>query len=201
MSRLNFNLKNIPEALNHIEAVLMKKKIPQKVSSYQSDTKQYPTLIDFTNETNIIKDFILYSNTLIQELKQPLTSLPLISVPLVESNNLKLNLYPSDVFKLRHGSVLVHNDNNMDYLKEPLSHKEKELISSLNNTPNMSLNVNDTKQLNELKEMWFKFEQALYISAYRTALPILFKQYLTILDQTTDNKQMPKAVLDETLKN
>ena len=43
--------------------------------------------------------------------------------------------------------------------------------------------------------MWFKFEQTLYALTFRG----LFKPHLTYFDQTTDNKQMPKVVVNETL--
>jgi hypothetical protein len=43
--------------------------------------------------------------------------------------------------------------------------------------------------------MWLKFEQALYSLSFR----VLFKPHLTYFDQTTDNKQMPKVIVNETL--
>jgi hypothetical protein len=95
MSRLNFNLRNIQEALSHIESILIKKKIPQKPSSYQTslivpdssvNIKSFTKIVEFANETSILKDFILYSNTLINESKNKITSLPQIPVPLIESN-------------------------------------------------------------------------------------------------------------------
>lgn len=198
MSRLNFNLRNIPDALAHIENILVKKKLAQKLSSYQADStnKQYTTMVEFSNETNILKDYILYSNTLINESKQ-VDTLPCLPVPLVDSSNLKINLHPGDIFKLRHGRILVHNDTNMDYLREPISQKEKELLMSLNNASPLRKITIDSKYLNDLKEMWLKLEQSLYVSAYRTPVPILFKSHLTYFDQTTDNKQMPKAALNE----
>jgi len=108
----------------------------------------------------------------------------------------KLNLYPGDSFKLRFGQILVNNDADLDYLKEPLSQKERDLITSLNNVTLNSTNNNqirDTKQ--KINEMWFKFEQTLYALTFRG----LFKPHLTYFDQTTDNKQMPKVVVNETL--
>ena len=207
MSRLNFNLRNITEALTHIESILIKKQIPQKASSYQTSSltpdssvnmKSFTKTVEFANETSILKDFILYSNTLINESKTKINSLPVIPVPIVESNQIKVNLYPGDSFSLQYGQVLVHNDANLDYSKEPVSQKEKDLLNSLNNRPDSDSKSIDSKQSNELKEMWFKYEQALYTSAYRTALPMLFKPHLTFFDQFTDNRQAPKLVVNET---
>ena len=85
MSRLNFNLRNIADALSHIQSILIKKKIEQKAYSFfyhqqqqanelnknnSSSKKNYTTSIEFSNETNILKDFILYNNTLINESKE-----------------------------------------------------------------------------------------------------------------------------------
>ncbi len=206
MSRLNFNLRNIADALSHIQSILIKKKVVQKASSFYQQTTadqtnskiDYTTSIEFSNETNILKDFILYSNTLINENKNNQTALSLSSlpVPLINNHNLKLNLYPGDSFKLRFGQILVNNDADLDYLKEPLSQKERDLITSLNNVTLNSTNNNqirDTKQ--KINEMWFKFEQTLYALTFRG----LFKPHLTYFDQTTDNKQMPKVVVNETL--
>ncbi len=206
MSRLNFNLRNIADALSHIQSILIKKKVVQKASSFYQQTTadqtnskiNYTTSIEFSNETNILKDFILYSNTLINENKNNQTALSLSSlpVPLINNHNLKLNLYPGDSFKLRFGQILVNNDADLDYLKEPLSQKERDLITSLNNVTLNSTNNNqirDTKQ--KINEMWFKFEQTLYALTFRG----LFKPHLTYFDQTTDNKQMPKVVVNETL--
>lgn len=207
MSRLNFNLRNIADALSHIQSILIKKKVVQKASSFYQQTtadqtnskiNYTTTSIEFSNETNILKDFILYSNTLINENKNNQTALSLSSlpVPLINNHNLKLNLYPGDSFKLRFGQILVNNDADLDYLKEPLSQKERDLITSLNNVTLNSTNNNqirDTKQ--KINEMWFKFEQTLYALTFRG----LFKPHLTYFDQTTDNKQMPKVVVNETL--
>jgi len=206
MSRLNFNLRSIQEALSHIESILIKKKIPQKPSSYQTslivpdssvNIKSFTKIVEFANETSILKDFILYSNTLINESKNKITSLPQIPVPLIESNQIKVNSCPVDGFTLKHGQVLVHNDSDFEYSKDPISQKEKDLLNSLNNRSNSDASI-DLKQLNELKDMWFKYEQALYTSAYRTAVPILFKPHLTYFDQYTDNRQAPKLVVNET---
>jgi hypothetical protein len=210
MSRLNFNLRNIADALSHIQSILIKKKVVQKASSFYQQTTpdqtnskiNYTTSIEFSNETNILKDFILYSNTLINENKnnQNALSLSSLPVPLINNHNLKLNLYPGDSFKLRFGQILVNNDTDLDYIKEPLSQKERDLITSLNNaTLNSSTTTNNNNQIRDTKqkinEMWFKFEQTLYALTFRG----LFKPHLTYFDQTTDNKQMPKVVVNETL--
>jgi hypothetical protein len=95
VSRLNFNLKNITKALEHIETILNK-------------SKNEP--IDL-NETNIIKDYILYTNHLINH-KSDKPMLPLIQIPFVDSQQIKLDLISSNFQKLTDGRLLA---NSIDF--------------------------------------------------------------------------------------
>ena len=71
------------------------------------------------------------------------------------------------------------------------------LILELNLDSESQSQLQSSKQIQENKEIWQKFEELLYISSFRT-LPILFKPQLQFLDKHTDNKQMPKIVVNET---
>lgn len=106
MSRLNFNLKDMSEALNHILEILVKK----------TKTKKKHEVHDFGNETNVLKDFILYSNTLNMEYDNKLTNIP---IPLIDYTNVKVNIAPhlSDS-NLKYGKILVKNDFDHDYIEE-----------------------------------------------------------------------------------
>jgi hypothetical protein len=220
MSRLNYNLKNLTNSLEHLKQIQFKKILSQKASSYQSQQQPLSlgnsainsltkTLVEFTNETNILKDFILYNNTLLNTMNanknnssSENANLPVLAVPLIDCANIKVNLAPTaDSCILKYGQVLCLNDDCSDYLYEPLSFVEKELLSSLNNTTTSSTAIssllNNSKKRNELKEMWLRFEQALYTSAYRCTIPLMFKPSISFFDANTDNKQMPKVVVDE----
>ena len=73
-SRLNYNLKNLPEALAHINRIMRKKLLAQKATSYfvannhnnniRSNSSVISTkeVVEFMNETNVMKDFIIYCN-------------------------------------------------------------------------------------------------------------------------------------------
>lgn len=66
---------------------------------------------------------------------------------------------------------------------------------SINSQPS---HLSSPKERHENKELWQKLEESLYVSSFRT-LPILFKPQLQFLDKTTDNKQMPKVVVNESV--
>ena len=103
MSRLNVSLKNLSQALHHILEILIKKKHKKKQEFYE-----------FSNETNVLKDFILYSNTLNVDANNKLSSMPL---PLIEYSNVKINLAPVNS-ALKYGKILVKNDYYQDYIQE-----------------------------------------------------------------------------------
>ena len=111
MSRLHFNLKDMHQALFHILEILVKKtKSKNKKQEYH----------EFGNETNVIKDFILYSNTLNLEATNKLSNIP---VPLVDYASVKVNLTPhlsSPV--LKYGKTLVTNDMYHDYIGDDFTH-------------------------------------------------------------------------------
>lgn len=200
MSRLNYNLKNLSNALIHINNITNKKKLPQKPSTYNNNSESTPftKIFEFQNETNVLKDLILYCNT-----KRSLTgpdepiTLPALSVPYINAQNIKINLLPVDNVNLKLGKYLCINENYSDYLYEPVSFVEKEIMNSLNNIPQKP--SIDLKQSNEIKEMWTRYEQALYMSAYKSQVPLMFKPQVTLLGNNTDNKQVPKVYVNETL--
>ena len=194
ISRLNFNLKNLSDALSHIENVISKKKInlkktPSGVEHHHTKSHTEKFMVEFSNETNILKDFILYSNNLSKD-----SSLPILNMPLVDVENLKVNLLPIDSCNLGLGRVLVNNDPYFDYLHQPIGFNEAELISSLSDSKT-KLKPNSM----EMKEMWTKFEEALYVSAYRSPTPITFKPQNALYNRLSDNKQMPKVIVGETV--
>lgn len=182
MSRLNYNLKSLNEALSHINQITTKKKLAQKATSYNATNEMVPftEFVHFNNETNVLKDFIVY-NTTSQTLSNNCNeseTLPLIPVPLVECQNIKVNLLPvegaSKRQQLSSSTLVCLNDFCADYLYDPVSSVECEIMNSLNNTAPQQASL-DFKQTNEIREMWTKFEQALYTSAYRTGVPLMFK--------------------------
>ena len=197
MSRLNYNLKNLSNALSHINNITNKKKLPQKPSSYNTtEQATFTKIVEFQNETNVLKDLILYCNTSHSLMaSDESVALPILSVPIINAQNIKINLLPVDNVKLNLGKYLCINENYPDYLYEPLSFVEKEILNSLNNTSEKP--IINLKRSNELKEMWSKFEQSLYMSAYKSMVPIMFKPQVTLLGNYTDNKQMPKVFVDE----
>ena len=103
MSRLNYNLKHLNQALHHITEIINKKKNKKKLDFHE-----------FTNETNVLKDFILYSNTINLEVS---SKLPSIYVPLIDYTNVKINLAPAICY-LKLGKILVKNDHYLDYIQE-----------------------------------------------------------------------------------
>ena len=200
MSRLNYNLKNLSDALMHINSIQLKRKLPQRTTTYAAQENRpnpssFTKLVEFSNETNILKDFILYSNNSSMGLSAK--ELPTLMVPLIDCSDIKINLLPFDSYTPSRGGTLCLNDTFSDYLYEPLSFVEKEILSSLNNATQIPTVTN--RQRTELKDMWLKYEHSLYYSAYRTAMPIMFKPYTCLFDNQSDNKQMPKVVVDETV--
>ena len=196
MSRLNYNLKSLSEALAHINQITRKKSLPPKATTYSSATNEvvpFTHLVHFNNEMNVLKDFILYNATsLTLSNNEPVKALPLIPVPLVDCQNIQVNIWPPEAAKLQLGSFICLNDFGADYLYDPVSSVEKEIMNSLSN-----ISTADCRQTSEVKEMWTKFEHALYTSAYRTVVPLMFKPQLTLLDNSTDNRQMAKCVMNE----
>ena len=62
-SRLNYNLKSPTYALNHIQRITVKKRLIQKSTSYyanQATTSHHSKVVEFKNEVNLLRDFILY---------------------------------------------------------------------------------------------------------------------------------------------
>jgi trafficking protein particle complex subunit 8 len=119
MSRLNFNLKDMNEALHHILEILVKK----------TKSKKKHEVHDFSNETNVLKDFILYSNTLNKDACNKLTNIP---VPLIDYVNVKVNLAPclSDT-NLKFGKILVKNEYGHGYIEESFGALTEKLNGNL----------------------------------------------------------------------
>lgn len=63
-------------------------------------------------------------------------------------------------------------------------------------TPATSATIGWSKQTSEVTEMWQRFEETMYTRAFGS-LPILFKPQLVHLTRLTDNKHMPKLVVNE----
>ncbi len=180
MSRLNYNLKNLSDSLDHIQEIMVKKgsaTTAKKRSDSSSDKHHNNRSInlhkplqyyEFLNESNVIRDFILYSNMILKENDQEKRqSLPILVLPIIDYSNIRVNLEQIDS-KLIHGEILVNNLS-----QQKLATKEN-------------------------KEMWIKFEEKLYMNAFRTqSVPIMFKPQIHIYEKNTDNKQMPKVVVDE----
>lgn len=181
MSRQNYNLKNLTDALVNIENILVKK-LPQKPHKHHHHhSKCHTNLIEFSNELNVLRDFIIYHNLLNSENKQ--NNLPIIPLPIIDYDYIIVNLNPADYSNLKYGFVLANNQTITNCFEEQISSKTNKF---------------DQKRLYlECRDMWQKFEENLYLNAYRTSIPILFKPNLNLLNKYTDNKQMPKLVIDE----
>jgi len=189
-SRLNYNLKSPTYALNHIQRITVKKRLVQKSTSYyanQANTtaSHHSKVVKFTNEVNVLRDFILYCSA------NKSDELPSLSVPIINCDTLKVNLLPIEARTLKRGEFICLNDFHTEYRHEPVSLAELEIMKSLANCP-------ETSASRRPRDMWTRFEQALYTSAYRSSVPLMFKPQVSLLDNTSDNKQMPKLVVDET---
>ncbi len=185
MSQLNFKLKNFKEALENIESILYKKKkFAQSTHSkhhqhnhHQQKKSNRPITVELANEANVLKDFITYSNLLNRDsslIENKPKTLPNIPLPFIEYNNIKINLNPFTKSDLKYGSILVNNDN---FIEQSSSYSSQ-----------LSQN---------LKSMWDSFEEGLYTTAFNAPVPMLFKLQLSLFDKQSDNKQMPKVVVDE----
>ncbi len=176
MSRLNYSLKHLNDSLNHIKEIIVKKGMGTKKRSDSSSEKHYHSRSihqkplqynEFLNESNVIRDLILYSNMILKEEEEKIQSLPILVLPIIDYNNIKVNLEQIDS-KLIYGQILVNNSS------------QQKLI------------------IKENKDMWVKFEEKLYMSAFKTqSVPIMFKPQIHVYEKNTDNKQMPKVVVDE----
>jgi hypothetical protein len=222
ISRLQYGLNDVRQALEHIECVLIRRPLKAKLQQQQQQSLQQlqnsfssgtsenhhhyqhhhhhhrrhhqPNPVvssDFLNETLVLKDFIAYSNSATSE--QPIVkSLPIIPLPSVNVTTLQVNLAPSEAKKLRFGSILASTsidspNANAENFIEPLV-AESSCSSSLADLVGVD---------NKTKEIWQKLEECAYVHAYRTPLPILFKPHTTLFTKYTDNKQMPKVIIDE----
>jgi len=112
-------------------------------------------------------------------------------VPVIHSETVKVNLLPIEAKSLKIGELICLNDFLPEYRYEPVSFAEFEIMNSLTNSP-------ESDSLKRPNDIWSRFEQALYTSAYKSPVPLMFKPQVSLLDSTTDNKQMPKLVVDET---
>lgn len=198
ISRINFNLKNLSDALTHIEKIIEKKRINTKKAQtgkehHHIKSQLVKSVVEFSNETNVLKDFILYNNSIEAHLNAD-SSLSILHMPLVDVENLKVNLSPIDGSNLSLGRILIKNDPYFDYLREPIGFNEAELISSLSDSKTKL-----KPSGKELKDIWNKLEEMLYVEAYRSPIPITFKPQISLYDRYTDNKQMPKIVVGETV--
>ena len=122
MSRLSYNLKNIRDALNHVGNIIVKNRQPRKHHHHKHHNQNH--LIEFANELNILKDFILYCNILNRELitgqSENGTSnhlLPILNLPSVDSSSIVVNLNPTDNSSIKYGLVLANNENSADSIQ------------------------------------------------------------------------------------
>ena len=208
MSRLNFGLKNLNDALEHVQNIIVKTKLAKSKrhdsthSAHHHHTRQHAqtNMVEFTNEINIVKDFILYSNSLSSN--EPSSNrLPLVALPLVDCASIKVNLAPVVEAKLASGKVILKSDEFSDYIQQTpaaksISESLVDKMSDLSLASQAKQLARDTKPTNEQKEMWQKFEETLYQHTFHN-LPMLFKPQTQFLDKHTDNKQMPKIVVNE----
>lgn len=145
-------------------------------SSTKSKHDHLPVCIEVSNETNLVKDFILYSGQATQESKQ----LTPICLPSIDNSNIKVDLSTSRTENsIKRGNILINNDHLVSY--DSVSDSDL------------------AKRYKELKDMWQKFEEGLYSAIFNTSVPIMWKPQLTLHDSYSDNKQMPKVVVDETV--
>ncbi len=212
MSRLSFSLKNVNDSLQHIQEIMVKTsaslsstgRAKKRADSTGTNSSTSSTITsgshghrtykqihnEFSNEENVLNDFILYSNTIESNSENGSDGiiakkcLPTLALPLIEYNNIRVNLEQVDC-PLVSGKILINNeyysnDSSSSNSRLMLSQKEKK-----------DLNVN-------MKEMWQKMEEALYMNAFKsTSVPIMFKPQIHIFEKNTDNKQMPKVVVGE----
>lgn len=195
MGRLNYGLRNVVEALDHVESVIVKKisahnrLITSTVTSTSTSHHHKPhnqsNLIEFSNETNILKDFILFHNSL-GKITNTKKSLPVLSLPIIEPTSVTTNLNPIDSSQtLQYGCILANNENSLELMQQ-----ESGAAASGDQSK--------SKYSPELKEMWQKFEETLHVKAFGS-LPMLFKPQIIVFNKHTDNKHMPKVVVDEWL--
>lgn len=145
MSRLSYSLKNVSDALKHVNSIVSKRVVTVAAvlaSHYyqqlQQQQQQQPTphhhhhhhstvkhsqhhfnLVEFANEFNILRDFILYSNTANRTgTSVDQGGLPtLVCVPIVDLSSIEINLNPSDETALRYGNVLVNMENSAEIVQ------------------------------------------------------------------------------------
>lgn len=132
MSRLSYHLRNVRDALQHVDNIIVKK-VPQKhlpnhLHSH-SHKHNHNHLIEFANEFNILKDFILYCNTLNRERSQSEHGishpLPILNLPGVDSSSITVNLNPADNSNLKCGLVLANNENCAELIQDTENNVDK----------------------------------------------------------------------------
>ena len=189
-SQLNFKLKNVNEALECVGNVIIKNRISKPTAPltslspsssnvtfdqrklHSSKHNHAQTVIDITNESNVLKDFISYSNLIKAEsTSTSIDKLTAIPLPVIDHPNIRVNLNPSQPSKcLKFGSILVNNDRFVEKHAENGYYKQP---------------------------MWQKFEETLFTAAFHTSVSIMFKPQINFHDRLSDNKQMPKVVIYE----
>jgi hypothetical protein len=202
ISRLQYGLNDVRQALEHIERILNRRPLKTKLLQQQQQNnlstatsenhhhhhhhrrhqqQSSAASRDFLNEMYVLRDFITYNN-----LEQvTVKSLPVLPLPTVNFTAIQVNLAPSKAKELRFGSILA--STSIDNLS--LEHPMESFVPDISPT--------ESGVDNKTKEIWQKLEESAYIHAYRTSLPILFKPHTTLFSKYTDNKHMPKVIVDE----
>ena len=203
MSRLSYNLKDLDGSLAHIEQILCKRKPiskPPKNGHEQSGSHSRNKIVEFSNEAGVVKDFMIYSNQkALTDSTKPVPTLPSLILPLIDLGSIKLNLQPADYSKLKFGSILI----NEDFTSASMAMNNENMSKMNYSFSNQSAGdleeefATSGKETEELKKLWIEYEQELYSSAYHTAPPFPFRPQIHLFTSHTNNRQMPKAVVNE----
>jgi hypothetical protein len=172
MSRICFNLKEVEHALEHIQSIITKKyKQIEQTTQIQSHQHHH-------HQKSRHQPFYEFSNeiTIIKDFI-------LYSSLLARENEAKLPLIP----------VPYINNSDIRVNLMPSAHTGLKLGKVL-------INCDLAESELSKKDMWSKFEEALYKCAFKTSVPITFKPQLQILNIQSDNKQMPKVVVNESVE-
>jgi trafficking protein particle complex subunit 8 len=176
LSRSMYSLKNTKDALMYIERIINKNGSNDNKKRFHFNYYRAKSrFIPFFNETNVIKDFILYNNLIKNELNSDRTQLPSLTLPLIEAESVQLSLCPIDSFKLKHGSVLINGEVNFDQLD----------------------NYDSNEPIIACSELWSKLETILYISHFNSLPPLTFRPQQYLFNKWTNNKQITKVVVNE----
>lgn len=148
MSRLNSSLKNIGEALSHVNNIILKRVTTATAAmSHQkahlashADHHHHHHLhqmikhsqyqygfVEFANEMNIMRDFIFYSNVFNRNESCEHRSLSTLNVPIVDLATVEVYLNPSDETGLRFGRVLANMENSSELVQSPGGVGEKSM--------------------------------------------------------------------------